>query len=342
MKLLVMRLIAIAVLALSNILIGCSRTPHGQIASTKSELKHLGFESTNLDAGSCTDDHEPKNFTFVCRNNTAHTVTIDAVEVDCACTNPTFDKLIPSGEQSNITITVKPSLHKRMYSATVRASQNGIEQIEDLTVLLNVVEPDSSFVTPPRLFLGELIIDEPFTVEQKLQIATSDGKTIAPLSMSGPDWLNVDFKPIGECVLLALSGKLPTNRHSSRGRIQIKLPPPNKEQSLEFTYSPHAKYEIVPVRLFGSIREIPAGRNVTLSGVTSEVVSITVTMEGPGRVDVMKGSDPTQFTVTPHFPNGCQEVGGKIAWAVITESGSFVTELVSSFLFMMQDPRGNN
>jgi len=160
--------------------------------------------------------------------------------------------------------------------------------------------------------------------------------------MSGPDWLNVDFKPVGEDVLLTLSGQLPTNRDSSRGRVQIKLPPPNRDQSVEFTYSPHAKYEIVPSRLFGSIRETPAGRSVTLWGVTSEVVFFTVTMEGPGRVDVMKGSDPTQFTVTPHFPDGCEEVGGKIAWAVKTDRGSLVTELVSSFIFMKLNSRGNN
>ncbi len=334
---------AVVVLALSFIVMGLgrSRSPKRQIASNKNELKLLGFESTSLDVGSCVYDHEPKIFTFVCRNNTSHTVTIDAVEVDCACSNPTFDKLIPSGEQSRITITVKPSLHKRMYSASVRTRQNGIEQIENLTILLKVVEPNSSLVTPRTLFLGKLIVDESFTVEQKMQIATGDGKPLAPLSMSGPDWLKVDFKPIGEDVLLTLSGRLPTNRHSSRGRIQIKLPPPNKDQSVEFTYSPHAKYEIFPIRLFGSVRETLTGRSISLSGVTNEVVSFTVTMDGPGTVDVVKGSDPAQFTVTPHFPDGCQEVGGKIAWAIKTDAGNLVAELASSFFFMKLDPRGN-
>ena len=344
MKPIVIKLFAVAVLALSFMVIGLGRsgTTKRQVASIKNELKLLGFESTSLDAGSCTYDHEPKIFTFICRNNTARTVTINEVEADCACSNPTFNKVVPAGELSRITITVKPSLYKRMYSASVRATQNGIEQIENLTVLLDVVEPNSSLVTPPTLFLGKLILNESFTVEQELRIATSDGKPLAPVSISGPDWLNVDFRPIDEYVLLTLSGQLPANRDSSRGRIQIKLPPPNEDQSVEFTYSPHAKYEIVPTRLFGSIRDKPTGRNVTLSRVTTEVVSFNVTMEGPGRVDVTNGSDPTQFTVTPHFPDGCQEIGGKIAWTVKTDTGILVTELVSSFFFMKLDQRGNN
>lgn len=344
MKPLFTKFFAVAVLALTFIVIGLglSRKPKGQIATTRNELKLLEFESTSLDAGTCMYDHEPKVFMFVCRNNTASAVIIDAVEADCSCSNPTFDKLVPAGQQSRISIAVTPSLHKRLYSASVRVTQNCIEQIENLTVFLEVVEPNSSLVNPPTLILGKLILDESFTVEQKLRIATSDGKPLAPLSMSGPDWLKVDFKPIDEYVLLTLSGQLPTNRDSSRGRIQIKLPPPNKDQSVEFTYSPHAKYEIVPLRLFGSIRETPAGRSVTLSGVTNEVVFYTVTMEGPGRVDVLNGSDPTQFTVTPQFPDGCQEVSGKIAWAVKTDKGSLLTELVSSFLFMKLDSRGDN
>ena len=341
------KLMAVVVLSILLVVIGMgiSRKPKGQIATiatTKNELKLLEFESTSLDAGSCMYDHEHKVFTFVCRNNTSSAVTIDAVEADCSCSNPKFDKLIRAGQQSRISIAVAPSLHKRMYSASLRATQNGIQQIENLAVLLEVVEPNSSLVTPQTLFLGKLILDESFTVEQTLRIATSDGKPLEPLAISGPDWLKVDFKPIDDWVLLMLSGQLPTNRNSSRGRIHIKLPPPNKDQSVEFTDSPHAKYEVVPHRLFGSIRDKPDGRSITLSGVTNEVVSVTVTMEGLGKVDVVKGNDPTQFIVTPEFPDGCLEVGGKIAWTIITEEGSLVAELVSSFFFMKLDPRGGN
>jgi hypothetical protein len=346
MKPLLAIVLSIILVAISILLVvfdcGSSLFRSQRNPASKTELRLIEFDSNELDAGKHPQDFESKSFSFTFRNNTAHSVILESVEADCSCTKPSFDRMIPAGQKSRIEIGIKPSLRKRTYSMRVRARQNGIEQLEVLTVNLEVFDPDSTLVTPTSILLGDLIFGEPFRVERELRIATNDGQPVVPLSMSGPDWLKVDYRPLGECLLLTLSGRLPKNRDSVRGRIQISLASPNKNQSVEFQYIPHEKYEITPRRLFGIIGEGHDARHVTLSGVQNESVSFTVTMEGTGTIEVKQGDDPTQFLVTPVLSEECEELSGRIIWVVRSVEGRHIEDLESTFFFSKIRKRGKN
>lgn len=308
-----------------------TRKPHATL---------LLFETTRLDAGSFAFDNEPRTFTFICRNNSDQTVRIETVEVDCACTSATYEKLIKARGETAISLRVTPSPNKSQFSASVHASQNGRKHVEKLSIQMQVFDSQKASVTPPTLMLGNLILDHPFLVKRNLQIVGSDGEPIVPLSISAPDWIQVDFTPTGEQLSLTLSGHLP-KRFSTRGNLLLKLPHPSKDLSVDFTYTPRLRYEVCPQHLFGSIGEGASGRNVELAGVSNEIISYQITVEGSGLIDVSNDGGPAKYILTPQF-NHSSEVSGKITWVIKSKDGVPITELGSSFTFLKRIEGGIN
>ncbi len=76
---------------------------------------------TTFDFGKIFEDRALTH-TFVVKNTGTAPLRIEDVDPDCACTVPSYDKVIPPGGQGNITLTIKPFsvIHQFKKDAKVR------------------------------------------------------------------------------------------------------------------------------------------------------------------------------------------------------------------------------
>lgn len=306
--------------------------------SAASQSHLLEFSSTTIDAGSCTDDGESQQFAFSFHNTTPEPVVIESVSAGCACTIARCDSNIPAGVTSAIAVVVAPRIHKRFYSVTVHAKQGELRQAEVLTVNLEVTEQGNLVLDPRAIYLGELTVLAPFSMERELRIVNHQGNPVLPQSLSGPPWLKIDTEIRESSVLLRLSGWAPDKSQEERGRIKLTLPLPYAEQSVPLSYSIRPKYLVKPSCLFGSVRsDQQSARSVEIVGLHGEdKVAFSVVMQSGGSVEILPGSLPGHFLISPQFHDDSLEVSGTVTWTINSASDLNLGNCKCRFLFLKQ------
>lgn len=281
-----------------------------------------------------------KNFSFPLHNVTTEAVDIEIVAPDCTCTIVNYERTVNPGAMSEIDVSIQPTPHKTRYAVNVSARQGRKVQAETLAVVFEVVKQNRVFFNPPTVIMGELIAGQPFELTRTVRIADSGGETIDPVAVEGSEWIRVGFSCDKGSVTLQFSGVAPESTDINRGTIELELPKPFGRELLHLAYSLRPRYLVSPYRLFGfSDGDDAVERTVQVKGIgAGETLEYQVTMESQGSVLITPEPTVGHMRLAPVYPEGVDEISGKVAWTVYSESKEMIGECQSEFIFLRGVP----
>jgi len=86
-------------------------------------------------------ENQALSHTFVIKNSGNKPLRLEDVETDCACTVPSFDRVIPPGGQGAVTLTIKPTSTMRAFDKKATVALNDPAQPKLLLTLKGFVQP---------------------------------------------------------------------------------------------------------------------------------------------------------------------------------------------------------
>jgi hypothetical protein len=162
----------------------CSK-PEGEPQASLSEYSH--------DFGKVSEKQELTH-TFVVENTGKGTLVINAVEPDCACTVPKYDKKIQPGSKGEITLTIKPYSVIHNFQKDTKVRINDRKQSEIVLALKGNADPVID-IQPSHIIRFQGNPGQEVQIPIRITSHLPDPLKISYYQSSIPDKINVAIKP---------------------------------------------------------------------------------------------------------------------------------------------------